>query len=294
MNKHVIETIGKVSVTVEDGKVVKVEYPENKLEYCPLIHRMSQATDASKIEKFMPEIPKLGVEMRIKQWGMCTSNRMIESEDDGIDFGASEILSCAMRSYLLDAAVVACDGAGTVVASDPNVVQGIGKAMSGLAKTSPLPGVISRLKDKGCLIQDEDHATMDQAKGLEMAFNDGNMVVGVTLADLDTAKRCREIEKGSGKTAVLVGVHTTGMSKDDAEELLRTVDITTACASKYIREFAGKYALLQLGVAVPIFATTEIGREILLNRIRYVKKQILIKTADLPELEEKWQPRPLL
>lgn len=51
---------------------------------------------------------------------------------------------------------------------------------------------------------------------------------------------------------------------------------------------------LQLGVAIPIFATSKIGREILLNRVRYMKKQILIKTADLPELEEEWQPRPLL
>ena len=294
MDKHIIETIGKTRVTVKDGKVVKVEHPKERLEYCSLVHSLSHLGKTSSIESLMPAIPRLGVEMRISQWGMCTGNRMIESDDYGVDFGASEIASCAIRSKLLDAAVVACDGAGTVVVSDPRVVQGIGKAMSGLVETSPIVGVIKRLKEKGAIILDEDCATLDQAKGLNIAFDRGWEKVGVTLADLETAKRCRETEKDSGKTAVLIGVHTTGMRKEDAEEFMKTVDITTACASKYIREFASKYALLQTGVAVPIFATSEIGQEILLNRVKYIKKQILIKTADLPELVENRQPRPLL
>ena len=294
MDRHIIETIGKVRVTVEDGKVVKVEHPKDRLEYCYLIQSMSGANRTSIIEKLMPAIPELGVEMRIKQWGMCTNERMIECEDDGVDFGISEITSCAIRSNMLDSAVVACDGAGTVVACDPRVVQGIGKAMSGLLETSPIPNVIRRLKEKGCIIPDEYNATMDQAKGLKMAFDNGWKKVGVTIADLDTAKRCRNVERDAGKTAVLLGVHTTGMSSDDAEEFMKTADIITACASKYIREYAAKYALLQLGVAVPIFATSEIGKEILLNRIRYIKKQVLVKTTDIPELLEDRQPRPLL
>ncbi|MDY6966459.1 MAG: methanogenesis marker 8 protein [Halobacteriota archaeon] len=294
MDRHIIETIGKTKVVVEDGKVVEVEDPPEGLEYCYVVHSISNFVKASSIEKMMPSLPRLGVEMRIKQWGMCTDERMIESEDDGIDFGVSEITSCAIRSKLLDAAVVACDGAGTVMASDPKVVQGIGKAMSGLVETSPLQGVISRLKERGCIILDEDNASMDQVQGLKMAFDNGWEKVGVTLADLDTAKRCREVEEEAGKTAVLIGVHTTGMSADDAEEFLKTVDITTACASKYLREFAGKYAILQLGVAIPIFAISEVGREILLNRVKCMKKQVLIKTIDLPELPEDRQPRPLL
>ena len=294
MDRHIIETIGKTKVTVENGKVVKVEDPPNRLEYCSVVHSISRANRASSIEKVMPALPRLGVEMRIKQWGMCTNERMVESEDDGIDFGVSEITSCAIRSKLLDAAVVACDGAGTVVASDPKVVQGIGKAMSGLLETSPLQGVISRLKERGCIILDEDNASMDQAKGLKIAFDKGWGKVGVTLADLETAKRCRIVEKEAGKTAVLIGVHTTGMSTDDAEEFLKTVDITTACASKYLRKFAKKHVLLQLGVAVPIFATSPIGRDILLNRVNYLEKQVLVKTTNLPELPEDRQPRPLL
>ncbi len=294
MDRHVIETIGKVRVTVENGKVVKVEQPPEKLEYCYLIHNISQVDKYSTVERAMPAIPRLGVEMRISQWGMCTNDRMIESDDVGVDFGASEITSCALKAGLIDAAVVACDGAGTVVVSDPRVVQGIGKAMSGLAETSPLSGVIGRLKEKGCIIPDEENASMDQVKGLKVAFDNGFDNVCVTLADLDTAKGCREVEKSAGKTAVLFGVHTTGMAKEDAEEFMKTVDITTSCASKYLREFSEKYALLQLGVAVPIFATSVVGRDIMLNRVKYMKKQILIKTAELPELVEERQPRPLL
>jgi len=294
MDRHVIETIGKVRVTVENGKVVKVEQPSEKLEYCSLVHNISQVNKSSTVERAMPVIPRLGVEMRISQWGMCTNDRMIESDDVGVDFGASEITSCALKAGLIDGAVLACDGAGTVVVSDPLVVQGIGKAMSGLAETSPLSGVIGRLKEKGCIIPDEENASMDQVRGLKVAFDNGFDNVCVTLADLDTAKRCREVERSAGKTAVLFGVHTTGMTKEDAEDFMKTVDIITSCASKYLREFSEKYALLQLGVAVPIFATSEVGRDIMLNRVKYMKKQVLIKTAELPELVEERQPRPLL
>ncbi|MDY6958392.1 MAG: methanogenesis marker 8 protein [Halobacteriota archaeon] len=294
MDRHVIETIGKARVTVENGKVVKVEQPADKLEYCSLVHSISQVDNSSTVEKAMPLFPRLGVEMRISQWGMCTNDRMIESDDVGVDFGASEITSCALKGGLIDAAVLACDGVGTVVVDDPRIVQGIGKAMSGLAETSPLPGVIERLKEKGCIIPDEENASMDQVSGLKVAFENGYERVCVTLADIETAKRCREVERSAGKAAILFGVHTTGMTKEDAEEFMKTVDITTSCASKYLREFSEKYALLQLGVAVPIFATSEIGRDIMLNRVKYMKKQVLIKTATLPELVEERQPRPLL
>ncbi|MHC1584932.1 MAG: DUF2099 family protein, partial [Candidatus Syntropharchaeia archaeon] len=100
------------------------------------------------------------------------------------------------------------------------------------------------------------------------------------------------IEKKTGKKAAIFGVHTTGMGAEEAEKFMRVVDICTACASKYVREH-GKNALLQLGTAIPVFAMTEIGKELLLNRIKFIKRQMLIKTSDLPNLEDKREPRPI-
>ena len=207
---------------------------------------------------------------------------------------ADVIVFCGVDFMAETTVVQVCDGAGTVVAADSRVVQGIGGAMSGLAETSPIPEVIAKLKAKDCLVLDEMHAMIDQAAGLKFALEKYNHV-GVTVCSLDDAERCREVEAaaGKGKTAILFGVHITGMSEGDAERFMELVDITTACASKHVRRLAGR-ALAQVGVAVPIFAMTETGKELLLNRIKYLKRQVLIKTAELPELPEDRQPRPLL
>jgi len=210
---------------------------------------------------------------------------------------ADVIVFCGVDFMAETAAVQVCDGAGTVVAADSRVVQGIGGAMSGLAETSPIPEVIRKLKTKGSIILDEANATIDQAKGLELAFEKYDNV-GVTVCNLDDAKRCREVEAarqaaGEKKSAVLFGVHVTGMSEAEAKKFMELVDLVTACASKHVRHLASN-ALLQLGVAVPIFVLSEKGKEVALNRIKHIKRQILIKTGELPELPEGRQPRPLL
>jgi putative methanogenesis marker protein 8 len=284
MNRHIIETIGKTRVTVENGKVVKIEEPI-RLEFCPIVR-------ARGVKRITPEVIKFGVEGRLKLFGLCTSNRMIEAEVGLVDFGTSEIMTCAIKSGMLDAAVEPCDGAGTVIASRPEVVQGIGAAMSGLAETSPIPEVIKRLESRGCLIVDPENATIDQVAGLETAFDAGYEKVGVTVTNLVDAEGCRMIESDRKKTTILLGVHTSGMSTGEAEEFVRTVDVATACASKWIRREACN-ALLQAGTGIPVFAFSEMGKEILLNRIRYMKTQVLIKTCKLPELPEERQPRPL-
>ncbi|MDF2955062.1 MAG: DUF2099 domain protein [Candidatus Alkanophagales archaeon MCA70_species_2] len=289
MSRHVIEASGKTRIVIENGEIKEIGEPQ--LEYCPVQDIILG------VKRISVDSIKQGITLRIERFGMCTPRRVIELDDDLVAFGASEIFSSAVRSGLLDAVVQVCDGAGTVVAADSRVVQGIGGAMSGLAETSPIPEVIRKLKTKGCIILDEANATIDQAKGLELAFEKYDNV-GVTVCNLDDAKRCREVEAakqaaGEKKSAVLFGVHVTGMSEAEAKKFMELVDLVTACASKHVRHLASN-ALLQLGVAVPIFVLSEKGKEVALNRIKHIKRQILIKTGELPELPEGRQPRPLL
>jgi putative methanogenesis marker protein 8 len=283
MSRHVIEANGKTKVIVEDGRVVKIEEPL-RLEYCPIVE------DLRDTDKITPDLIRFSIESRINLFGMCTSDRIVSIKSHLVDFGTSEMMMCAIEAGIMDAVVQPCDGAGTVIAHRPEIVQGIGAAMSGLIETSPIPEVISRLRDNGCIVVDPANATIDQERGLRIAFDHGSRCVGVTVAGLDEAKGCRSIESGS-KNAVLFGVHTSGMSMEDAKEFMKTIDITTACASKQIREFANN-ALIQAGTKIPVFAMTEIGKEILLNRIKYMRKKVLIKTCKLPELEDR-QPRPV-
>jgi hypothetical protein len=114
--------------------------------------------------------------------------------------------------------------------------------------------------------------------------------VGVTVASVEDARQCRALSESS----VLFGVHLTGISRADAEALFELVDLLTACASPHIRELAGEYALLQAGTAIPIFAVTPRGKELLLERAKEVRESLLLNTMRLPVLPEDRQPKPLV
>ncbi|OFV67119.1 MAG: methanogenesis marker protein 8 [Candidatus Syntrophoarchaeum caldarius] len=288
MDQHIIETLGKTKVFVEDGKVVKVEHAEKRLEYCPVVEKVFG------IQNLMDDSARLGVERRIERWGMCTPARKIkETTESFVSFGASEILSNALNDGLIDAAVTVCDGAGTVITDQGDVMQGIGVAMSGLTLTSPIVEVIRNLEGEGAIILDPERASIDQVAGLERAFKDHDCV-GVTLTSPDVAKMCRDVEKANpGKKAVLFGVHTTGLSRDDAKALIDTVDLTTGCASRHLRSQIGEMALLQVGRSVPIFAITQTGKELILNRMKHITTQLFVETRTLPELKDEDQPSPL-
>ena len=107
-----------------------------KLEYCPLQNSLRG------VDRITEDTIRNSIEGRIKAFGMCTEDRVIEIKPDFVDFGTSEIMACAMKSGMIDAAVEPCDGAGTVIASEPGIVQGIGGIMSGLVKTAPIPKLI--------------------------------------------------------------------------------------------------------------------------------------------------------
>jgi hypothetical protein len=70
-----------------------------------------------------------------------------------VPYGASEMLMYALRKGVIEAAVVACDGAGTVVVDRPEVVQGIGAGMNGLFFTTPIREVVERLASEGCRVK---------------------------------------------------------------------------------------------------------------------------------------------
>ena len=54
-----------------------------------------------------------------------------------------------LTSGLLDTTVTACDGAGTVISNNPNLVQGIGARISGLVETEPIDETINGINERG-------------------------------------------------------------------------------------------------------------------------------------------------
>ncbi len=283
--RHVMELQGRTRVVVENGKVVEVGMPMT--EYCPIFDKVRG------IKRFTPKTAKENVEFRMKDFGMFTENRELEMEIF-VGFGASETFMTGLRRGLLDTSVTVCDGAGTVITSNPRLCQGMGSRISGLTKTSPIQGLIETIEAAGGVILDPDAAVIDQVGGVRKAIELGYRKIGVSVADINTLKEIRNIEKESSAEVIAFGVHATGMPDNEAKEFIELVDMTTGCTSKWIRAGVAGKAIAQFGTAIPIFAITKRGKELLLERAKEVKDPILVNTMILPVLPEEKQPKPLV
>jgi putative methanogenesis marker protein 8 len=281
-DEHILEAVGRCHVVIRDGNVVEVG--EARITTCPLTKKF--AYPVSALDK---ETVRANIEYRIKTWGMCTPRREVSDTRPFVGFGASEILSFGLSAGLLDAVVLACDGAGTVTVTKPALVQGIGGRMSGLVKTVPYKDVISRIEENDGIVIDKVHAALDQMAGVAEAYKRGYKNVAVTVAIPAEAKKIRELYPD----VMIFGVHVTGLDHAEAEMLVSAGDLITACASGTIREVAGKKALLQAGDSVPIFAVTKKAKELIIEKIRKSDDQVLFKTTKLPALAGQ-QPEPLV
>lgn len=279
---HIMELVGKTRVVVKDGEVIEVGEPEVK--WCPIFAKLRG------IEEITPEDVRKNMEFRIKDFGMFTHNRRLELEDF-VGFGASEIMMTGLSRGLLDATVTACEGAGTVISGNPVLVQGMGGRMSGLVETEPIEGIIKGITQSGGIVLDPLTAAMDAVAGVRKAAELGYKRIAVTAAIPQTAKELRELEKKLDLDLVIIGVHVTGLDENAVQVLLDNTDITTSCASKYVRELVKPLA--QVGTAVPLFALTQKGKELVIERAKDIQAPLLINTMPLPALPENKQPREL-
>jgi putative methanogenesis marker protein 8 len=281
-DEHIMEACGKARIVVKKGKIVDVG--PTLLKTCPLATKFSQP-----VINFTREEIVRNMEDRIKRVGMFTKDREVLSNDDFVVFGASELISNGLKRGILDCAVVACDGAGTVITTSPQLVQGIGGRMSGLVKTSPIKEVIMRLEAKGGKVLDPDNAAINQLDGVKLAKEEGFGRVAVTVTDSMEAEAIRKCNP----KAMILGVHLTGITKEGAEQMVMFADIVSGCASKWIREIAGKAAMLQAGSSVPVFALTVEGKNLIAEKIKETQQHILLKIEKLPYANKKC-PDPLI
>lgn len=279
---HEMELLGKTKVKVKDEQVVETGEP--LIEWCPLFDKVRG------IKRVTPEAASGNMAFRIKQHGMFSPRRKLEM-DTFVGFGASESMMTGISKGIIDAAVTVCDGAGTVITDNPSLVQGMGGWISGLTETQPIPDVIKGIESRGGHVLSPEDARIDQYEGAKWAA-DGFSKFAVTVADAGTAERLRGLEEAADVRIMIVGVHLTGISLEDAKRLLAVADVVTGCASKHIREQVRPK--VQVGTAVPLFGLTQWGKELLVERAKEVEQPLLINTMPLPVLPEHKQPRPLV
>ena len=286
MSEHLLE-MAKARVKVKDGKIEVLTDP--LISCCPL------RRDLYGIEKESRETVERVLQSHMQELGMYGTKRVLELQEKPVSFGASEILMDAMSESLVDAVVVVCEGAGTVVTTRPDVLQAIGAHMTGLIKTQPIAEIQEGLAKRGCLMLDRQ-ATVDQVQGFEKAVAAGFPRIAVTVAgsNADEAATLRELGAKLDVPTFLLAVHTTGISEAEAAALAESCDLVWSCASKAVRDVVGQKARLQMGISIPVFALTDEGKRLLLNRALHFAGPLVMHRARLPLAPEAKQPEPLI
>ncbi len=274
-----MEMLGTTRVTVKDGQVIDVGKPG--IRWCPLFDKIHG------IKEITEDAVRANMEFRIAELGMFTPARNLDV-DVFVNFGVSEVMMTGLRTGLIETTVTACDGAGTVITDNPGLVQGMGAQISGLIETEPIPEIIDGIRKRGGIIIDEDAASIDPAAGVWRAAQLGYRRIAATVIDPGVALEIRRIESELGITTIIIAAHITSLSRSEIEDLLDLVDIVTSCASKHVRNLVKPLA--QVGTAIPLFALTHAGKELLIERAKEIETPVLINTMPLPVLPEQKQP----
>ncbi|HUV23983.1 MAG TPA: methanogenesis marker 8 protein [Methanomassiliicoccales archaeon] len=286
MPEHLLE-MAKALVLIKDGKIKVLSDP--KIRHCPLRKDLYGCDEESResVERVLKE--------HIQELGMYSSGRILELDKTPVSFGASEMIMDGMSESLVDAAVVVCEGAGTVIVQKGEVLQAIGAHMTGLMTTEPVEEIQSGLEDRDCTLLG-DECEIDQVKGYAKAIKLGFERIAVTITGFRAfeAKQLWEMGKVTGKPPIIMAVHNTGIDAEQAQLLAEYADIVWACASKQVREVIAPRSKIQIGVAIPVYAVSEMGKRLVLNRAMKFQEQLVIHRASLPHLHQERQPDPLL
>ena len=273
MSEHIIEALGLSKITIKNGKVINVTEPE--VEYCPLFHHHRG------IEKLTKDEITKNIQYRIDDFGMCTPNRQIRMKDF-LSFGISEIISTSLEKNELDSVVMVLEGCGTLIVTEPDLVQGIGGRVSGLYKTSPIPELINEIGEEN--IVNPQTAEINQIKGIELAIKQGYENIAVTITKASDAKTIAKLKQENPNINIYVfGVHTSKRTQQEARILFDNCDVITACSSKYVREIGEHENIKKVGQSIPIYARTENGKKFLELRLEKIGGEKPLKeNPDLP------------
>jgi putative methanogenesis marker protein 8 len=250
---------------------------EPLIEYCPL-HAALYGTKQIDVETM-----RKSVKMKIAGFGFCCGNRAFDDEPI-VAYGASEMMRVWLEKSLIDCAVIVCEGAGTVITSNGRLVQAIGARLTGIIRTSPIPEILQKIRSENGIVLDEKTAIINQVGGVKKALDLGFRRVAVSVAGFQSKaiSEIRRLEVDAKAQVLIFSVCNTCVGKADVIHIAKA-DVVCASASKILREEIGKKALLQLGVTIPVYVLTEMGKRLVLAYLEEFKDRLVVfRTDKLP------------
>jgi putative methanogenesis marker protein 8 len=272
--EHEIYCCGaRVRISEKGVKVLS----EPLVGYCPL----HEAMYGSK--RITAKTVCSDVETKIARYGFCCRNRKFDAEPI-VAYGASEMMCVWLEHHLIDCAIVVCEGAGTVITANSTLVQAIGARLTGIIKTSPIPEIIKHIEANGGVVLDKTEARIDQVAGVKQALDSGFKHIAVSVAGFQ-AKAIREIrklEKDLKADILVFSICNTCVSEAEVKHIARA-DVVCASASRTLRSEIGGKAVMQLGVAIPVYALTEKGKRFILAYLaEFGSRLVAFRTSELP------------
>lgn len=265
-DRHVIEALGKAEVVIENGKIIYIGEPV--VDYCSIFDNGQHNGNLTK------EFIKSNINKRIDEFGMCTPQRSIDVEDT-MSFGTSETLKTNMINGNVDCVVGACEGVGTLLIDDAELVQGVGGRVSALISTTPIDEVMDKVGRENVL--NPETAELNPLKGLEMAIERGYKNIAITIIPTEMVRDLRQYPKPEDVNIYIFVAHTTNVSKKEAEMLFDYADVISGCSSINIRETAEERKPYYAGKKVPLYAVTENGKRLLNERLEYIGYELCEK-----------------
>jgi putative methanogenesis marker protein 8 len=245
-------------VAVSEGTVIGVSEPY--MDYCPLAASLYGRRSLPESGEIVEGICG-AVGHKCHEFGYYTPDREICTHRLAIPFGASEMMMRAAEAGMIEAAVVACEGAGTVIAPSPELIQGIGARMNGLFFTTPIRGTVEKIREAGGRVVFPSTAAIDQLGGLKEAVRRGYRELAVTINGFQGERLAdvRALADTVEARVIILGVCTTGIGEARASELAEMADLVWACASEEVRWLCGREARIQVTTKIPVFVMSDAG-----------------------------------
>ncbi|MDE5888713.1 MAG: DUF2099 family protein, partial [Bacilli bacterium] len=268
-----------------NGELKAVEATPVPIKYCPLMVKLLKEVGGDDSEEFIKAIRTEDVNTQMKMMcnlidnvvikgGYFDTSRPLNSCEANVLFGASETISSAFKSDILDAAVIVSNNLGTIITTNDTNTQGAVKRMTGLFYTSPSKEIMDEARDSKIIPVFPYTATIDQIEGVKVAIKRGYKRIAVTLAaqDNELLEEIRKLESDDIKIYKF-GLCSTGIDEKTAEIMLNNADIVWSCASKYVKEYIEPNALAQVGIKIPVHIMTKKGWELVKNHLEYMINQ---------------------
>ena len=295
---HITRMFGSYIILQRINRELKaVKATPVPIKYCPLMVKLLKEIDEVRSEILIEAIKNSDSDIQTKmicelinevviKGGYFDTSRPLNSCEANVLFGASETISSAFKSDMLDAAVIVSNNLGTIITTNESNTQGAVKRMTGLFYTSPNEDIVTTALKAQIIPVFPYTARIDQIEGVKTAIKRGYKKIAVTVAANDNYL-LKEINKLQTRdiTIYKFGLCSTGIDKGTAKIMLENADIVWACASKYVKEYIEPNAIAQVGVKIPVHILTQKGWELVQNHLQMMSGKDI--EANLVKGEEK-------